>query len=99
MSESKDTVQIPTEKLLEAFLHSKQFEQHYATQESVDNLKDRMNEKFEQVDRRFEQIDKRFDATDKRIDKLDGKVDRIQWLIVSASLVIIFKEQLMKLFA
>ena len=116
MSDSKDTVQIPTEKLLEAFLHSKQFEQHYATQESVDNLKERINERFDAQDakfakqesldnlkdrmnERFEQADKRFDATDKRIEKLDGKIDRIQWLIVSASLVIIFKEQLMKLFA
>jgi tRNA(Phe) wybutosine-synthesizing methylase Tyw3 len=88
---SQDTVQIPTEKLLEAFLHSKQFEQHYATQESVDNLKERMNEKFADADKRFEQIDRRFD-------KLEKKFDRMQWLIVSAALIIIFKEHLFKLF-
>ncbi|ELP5902674.1 hypothetical protein QTV49_004715 [Vibrio vulnificus] len=91
MSQNSDTVQIPTDKLLEAFLHSKQFEQHYATQESVDNLKERMNEKFADVDKRFEQVDKRFD-------KLEKKFDRMQWLIVASALTIIFKEHLFKLF-
>lgn len=106
MSQNSDTIQIPTEKLLEAFLHSKQFEQHYATQESVDNLKERMNEKFsdvdkrfEQVDKRFEQIDKRFEQVDKRFDKLEKKFDRMQWLIVASALTIIFKDHLFQLFA
>ncbi|AUW07615.1 hypothetical protein [Vibrio campbellii] len=92
MSQNSDTIQIPTEKLLEAFLHSKQFEQHYATQESVDNLKERMNEKFSDVDKRFEQVDKRFD-------KLEKKFDRMQWLIVASALTIIFKDHLFQLFA
>ncbi|EGQ7984040.1 hypothetical protein [Vibrio vulnificus] len=91
MSQNSDTVQIPTDKLLEAFLHSKQFEQHYATQESVDNLKERMNEKFADVDKRFEQVDRRFD-------KLEKKFDRMQWLIVASALTIIFKDHLFKLF-
>ena len=105
MSQDRDTVQIPTEKLLEAFLHSKQFEQHYATQESVDNLKERMNEKFsdvdkrfEQIDKRFEQVDKRFEQVDRRFDKLEKKFDRMQWLIVAAALTIIFKDHLFQLF-
>ncbi|EGR1335258.1 hypothetical protein EAT43_23505 [Vibrio parahaemolyticus] len=92
MSQNSDTIQIPTEKLLEAFLHSKQFEQHYATQESVDHLKERMNEKFSDVDKRFEQVDKRFD-------KLEKKFDRMQWLIVASALTIIFKDHLFQLFA
>ncbi|EEX66654.1 hypothetical protein [Vibrio metoecus] len=91
MSQNSDTVQIPTDKLLEAFLHSKQFEQHYATQESVDNLKERMNEKFADVDKRFELVDRRFD-------KLEKKFDRMQWLIVASALTIIFKDHLFKLF-
>ncbi|YCO02354.1 hypothetical protein ACB087_10265 (plasmid) [Vibrio sp. VNB-15] len=99
MSQNSDTIQIPTEKLLEAFLHSKQFEQHYATQESVDNLKERMNEKFLDVDKRFEQVDKRFEQVDKRFDKLEKKFDRMQWLIVASALTIIFKDHLFKLFA
>ncbi|EHD1698931.1 hypothetical protein [Vibrio vulnificus] len=112
MSQNSDTVQIPTDKLLEAFLHSKQFEQHYATQESVDNLKERMNEKFsdvdkrfeqvdkrfEQIDKRFEQVDKRFEQVDRRFDKLEKKFDRMQWLIVASALTIIFKDHLFKLF-
>ncbi|EPF9375881.1 hypothetical protein ACSWG0_004540 [Vibrio parahaemolyticus] len=99
MSQNSDTIQIPTEKLLEAFLHSKQFEQHYATQESVDNLKERMNEKFSDVDKRFEQVDKRFEQVDKRFDKLEKKFDRMQWLIVASALTIIFKDHLFQLFA
>ncbi|EJN6713291.1 hypothetical protein NQN45_004150, partial [Vibrio vulnificus] len=98
MSQNSDTVQIPTDKLLEAFLHSKQFEQHYATQESVDNLKERMNEKFSDVDKRFEQVDKRFEQVDRRFDKLEKKFDRMQWLIVASALTIIFKDHLFKLF-
>ncbi|EOG5907801.1 hypothetical protein WM008_20565 [Vibrio vulnificus] len=98
MSQNSDTVQIPTDKLLEAFLHSKQFEQHYATQESVDNLKERMNEKFADVDKRFEQVDKRFEQVDRRFDKLEKKFDRMQWLIVASALTIIFKDHLFKLF-
>ncbi|WP_242617139.1 hypothetical protein [Vibrio vulnificus] len=71
-----------------------EFEQHYATQESVDNLKERMNEKFADVDKRFEQVDKRFEQVDRRFDKLD----RMQWLIVASALTIIFKDHLFKLF-
>ncbi|CAK1757670.1 hypothetical protein L8R85_02165 [Vibrio splendidus] len=77
-----NTITIPAEKVIEAFLHGKQFEQHYATQESVDNLKERMNEKFEQVDKRFEQVDKRFD-------KLESKVDKILWFIIATSITMI----------
>lgn len=39
-----ETVQIPAEKLVDALLHMKQFEHHYATQESVDNLKESVRE-------------------------------------------------------
>ena len=94
--ENKQVVQIPAEKLVDALLHAKQFEQHYATQESVDNLKERMNEKFAEqkaeTNRRFEQVDKRFD-------KLESKFDRMQWLIVGAALTLIFKDHIFRLFA
>ncbi len=98
MAENRDTISIPTEKLLEAFLHSKQFEQHYATQESVDNLKERMNEKFADVDKRFEQVDKQFTEVKQSIKDVEKKLDRGSWLIVSAALVIIFKDHLFALF-
>ena len=90
--DNRQLIQIPAEKLVEALLHAKQFEQHYATQESVDNLKERMSEKFEQVDKRFEQVDKRFD-------KLESKIDRLQWFIVAAALALIFKDYLFGMLA
>lgn len=88
--ENKQLVQIPAEKLIDALLHAKQFEQHYATQESVDNLRIQMDSQFQQVDRRFEQMDKRFD-------KLETKFDRLQWFIVAAALGLMFKDVIFKL--
>lgn len=97
---NKQLVQISAEKLIEALLHAKQFEQHYATQESVDNLKERMNEKFaeqkSEINRRFEQVDKRFDELRAEL-KADNrhtnsKIDRLQWFIVATALALIFKD-------
>jgi len=51
-----------------------QSEHHYATQESVDNLKEQMNVRFEQVDK---------------------KLDRLQWFIVAACLVVVFKDNIL----
>lgn len=101
--DNRQLVQIPAEKLVEALLHAKQFEQHYATQESVDNLKERMNEKFAEqraeTKHRFEQVDKRFEQVDKRFDKLESKIDRLQWFIVAAALALIFKDYLFGMLA
>ncbi|WP_234498155.1 hypothetical protein [Vibrio maritimus] len=110
MDNEMNTVQIPAEKLVDALLHAKQFEHHYATQESVDNLKEFVrelkadnNKRFEQIDKRFEQIDKRFEQVDKRFDKrfdkLEGKFDRLQWLIVVLTFTVFFKEHILKFFA
>ncbi|UJF16986.1 hypothetical protein L0B53_03325 [Vibrio sp. SS-MA-C1-2] len=78
----ENTVTMTTEQLLEAITQPKPFDQHYASQESVDNLRERMNEKFlgidkrfEQVDKRFEQVEKRFEQVDKQFDKIDLKID------------------------
>lgn len=83
--EVKQVVQIPAEKLIDALLHAKQFEQHYATQESVDNLKERMNEKFAEQSKRF--------------DKLESKFDRLQWFIVAAALALMFKDYIFRVLA
>jgi hypothetical protein len=91
MDNEMNTVQIPAEKLVDALLHAKQFEHHYATQESVDNLKESVRELKSDNNKRFEQVDKRFD-------KLEGKFDRLQWLIVALTLTTFFKEQIFSLF-
>jgi len=72
--------------------------QHGATQESVDNLKEQMNVRFEQVDKRFEQVDKRFEQVDKNIFQVDKKLDRLQWFIVAACLVVVFKDNILNFF-
>lgn len=61
--------------VLNAILHKHGHEQHYATQESVNNLKERLINFENQVDKRFESIDKRFDSIDKRFESMDGKFD------------------------
>lgn len=98
MDNEMNTVQIPAEKLVDALLHAKQFEHHYATQESVDNLKESVRELKSDNNKRFEQVDKRFEQVDKRFDKLEGKFDRLQWLIVALTLTTFFKEQIFSLF-
>ena len=56
MDNKMNTVQIPAEKLVDALLHAKQFEHHYATQESVDNLKESVNQRFTQVEKRLDEM-------------------------------------------
>ncbi len=87
------TITIPADKLVEALLHAKQFEHHYATKESVDNLKDRMVDKFNDLDRRLDEhkvdtdkrfdefqinMDKRFEQIDKRFEQVDNRFDRLE---------------------
>lgn len=98
-SENDNTIKIPADKLIEALFHAKQCEQHYATQESVDNLKESVNHRFDAVDKKFDAVDKRFDAVDKRFEKIENKLDRFHWFIVAAVLSLFFKEQIMAFFS
>jgi len=91
-------IELSTSDVVNALLHAKQSEHHYATQESVDNLKEQMNVRFEQVDKRFEQVDKRFEQVDKSIFQVDKKLDRLQWFIVAACLVVVFKDNILSFF-
>ena len=75
-SENDNTIRIPADKLIEALFHAKQCEQHYATQDSVDNLKELVNHRFDAVDKKFDTVDKRFDAVDKRLDHIERHVDK-----------------------
>lgn len=87
MSDDKK-IEFSQSDVLNALLHQRIFEgnreQHFATQESVDNLKESLRELKSD--------------TDKRFDKLESKFDRLQWLMVSLSLTLFFKEQLLSLF-
>ncbi|MFA0079694.1 hypothetical protein AB4427_16410 [Vibrio artabrorum] len=95
MDKKMDSINIPTEKIVEAFLHAKQFEQHYATQESVDNLKESVRELKSDTNKRFDDL--RSDV-DKRFDKIERKLDRFQWFLVASVLTILFQDKLASLF-
>ncbi|HBC3612845.1 TPA: hypothetical protein KD131_004891 [Vibrio parahaemolyticus] len=94
MSDDKK-IEFSQSDVLNALLHQRGFEgnreQHFATQESVDNLKESVREFKANTNQRFEQVDKRFD-------KLESKLDRLHWLIISLSLTLFFKEQILSLF-
>ncbi|WP_305840313.1 hypothetical protein [Photobacterium leiognathi] len=79
-SENDNTIKIPADKLIEALFHVNQCEHNYATQESVDNLKESVNYRFDAVDKRFDalkgHVDKRFEDVDKRFSALEGHVDK-----------------------
>ncbi|WP_305843042.1 hypothetical protein [Photobacterium leiognathi] len=81
-SENDNTIKIPADKLIEALFHAKQCEQHYATQESVDNLKESVNYRFDAVDKRFDDVDKRFDDVGKRFDDLNQNLSNLKNLLI-----------------
>jgi len=43
----------------------------------IQNLRDDMNKRFEQVDKRFEQVDKRFKQVDKRFEQVDKRFKQV----------------------
>ncbi|UJF16985.1 hypothetical protein L0B53_03320 [Vibrio sp. SS-MA-C1-2] len=95
----ENTVTMTTEQLLEAITQPKPFDQHYASQESVDNLRERMNEKFLGIDKRLEQVDKQFDKIDLKIERVDKKIDKLLWFIVVAVLTVLFQDYIFTLFS
>ena len=44
----------------------------------IQNLRDDMNKRFEQVDKRFEQVDKRFEQVNKQFEQVDKRLDFMQ---------------------
>lgn len=81
MSDEKK-IEFSQSDVLNALLHQRGHEQHYATQESVDNVKEGVKELASQVSKQFEQVDKRFERLETRIDQVDNKVDSLKNLII-----------------
>jgi septal ring factor EnvC (AmiA/AmiB activator) len=48
------------------------------TDERLDDLKENVNQRFDQVDKRFEQVDKRFDEVDKRFDRVEADIRELR---------------------
>ena len=85
---SSSTIELSTSDVVNALLHARQSEHHYATQESVDNLKEQNKQQFEHVDKQFEQVDKQFeqirhetklqfDQVDKRFEQVDKRFEQM----------------------
>ncbi|EGU37409.1 hypothetical protein [Vibrio scophthalmi] len=73
--------------VLNALLHRHAYDQHFATQESVDNVKERLTRFEDQMDKQFGHVheninefkaltEKRFDAIDKRFEQVNDSVDK-----------------------
>ena len=85
-------------------IHLLNVSQHTVTREDVSKL-DKKIDKVEKnlensisvLDQKIEVQNKRFDAHDKRFDKLEAKFDKLQWFLVAGALVILFKEQILKI--
>ncbi|HIP76661.1 MAG TPA: hypothetical protein EYH12_05995 [Psychromonas hadalis] len=70
-------IEFSTSYVINALLHAKQTEHHYATQESVDNLKELNKAQFEQVEKQFEQVNKQFEQINKRFELVDKQFDQV----------------------
>ena len=102
MDNGMNTVQIPAEKLVDALLHAKQFEHHYATQESVDNLKESVRDLKADTNKRFDEMKsdtaKQFDELKSEFKQQSTKSDRFQWFIMALIIGTFFKDQFLSLF-
>jgi len=86
MSDEKK-IEFSQSDVLNALLHQRGNEQHYATQESVDNVKERLTRFERQTDKQFEAVheqiselkaetNKRFDAVHESINELKADTDK-----------------------
>ncbi|MGR5456217.1 hypothetical protein, partial [Vibrio alfacsensis] len=88
MSDEKK-IEFSQSDVLNALLHQRNHEQHFATQDSVDNVKEHLARFEQQTDKRFSDVDntikefkisvdKRFDNIDKRFDNVDKRFDELK---------------------
>ncbi len=47
------------------------------TDARLDDFKENVNLRFDQVDKRFDEVDKRFDQVDKRFDQVDKRFEQV----------------------
>ncbi|MEJ3634369.1 hypothetical protein [Vibrio vulnificus] len=85
MSDEKK-IEFSQSDVLNALLHMRGSEQHYATQESVDNVKERLTRFEHQTEKRFDAVHESINElradTEKRFDKLESKMDKLLFLII-----------------
>lgn len=75
--------------VLNALLHRHAYDQHFATQESVDNVKERLTRFENQMDKQFGYVhenanefkaatEKRFDSVDKRFEQVNESINELK---------------------
>lgn len=70
MSDNNQKIEISHSDVLNALLHNRQQEQHFATQESVDNLKERLMSFESKTDENFKDVRSELKEQSSRMDKL-----------------------------
>ena len=80
-----------------------------ALDKKIDKVEENLNEKIEALDKKIDKVeenlnekiealDKKIDKVDTKIDKLEAKFDRLNWFLITGALILLFKEQILKLF-
>jgi len=58
------------------------------TDERLDLLNERVEERFDTVDRRFDEVDRRLDRMDGRLERVDSRLDSMQRAMVFAAITL-----------
>ncbi|MFA1563229.1 hypothetical protein [Aliivibrio fischeri] len=72
------TIEVSQSDLLNAFFHLKLHEQHFATQESVDNLKERFLDFSARTDRNFKKVDTEFKEVRAEIKEVRAEIKEVR---------------------
>ncbi|MUJ27964.1 hypothetical protein GNP73_08250 [Aliivibrio fischeri] len=72
------TIEVSQSDLLNAFFHLKLHEQHFATQESVDNLKERFLDFSARTDSNFEKVDESFKRVDAEFKEVRAEIKEVR---------------------
>jgi predicted nuclease with TOPRIM domain len=72
-----------------------------ALDKKIDKVEANLNEKIEALDKKIDKVEanlnEKIDKVDKKIDKLEAKFDKLNWFLIAGALVLLFKEQILKL--
>jgi len=53
-------------------------ERETGTEKRLDDFKESVNQRFDQIDRRFDQVDRRFELVDQRFDRVEGDLRELR---------------------
>ncbi|OCH37370.1 hypothetical protein [Aliivibrio fischeri] len=83
MSDNEKKIEISHSDVLNALLHNRQQEQHFATQESVDNLKERLMSFESKTDENFKEVRNEIKDVRSELKEQSSRMDKLFFLIFS----------------